>query len=1370
MMKKLTYKICLIILLLMVILPQAKSQDVILQGFYWNTHPGDFTDTSNGGLWWDTLATVAPKIGAAGFETIWAPPPQKSFAGVFDMGYGPYDYFDLGRFNSQGTVRTRHGNEDQLINMINSMHQNGVKVMADIVLNHRGGADEELPREVGGTTGFIGFNPPSGRLFGDAGDFHPNNFHADQNPPFHDPIFFEDICYFNNQTSLPPADAAGNPSIWYFGAPSSMGEMGNELITWGRFLTDSIGFDEIRLDAVKHIEPDYLSKFILELQEEQPFALGEFFDFNIAELENYHSSVVNSTNTGGIKPPKMSLFDFPLRGALQAVLNDPSGGRDLFNTLGGAGLVWGSSLSGSEVVTWLDTHDTDRTGFIAASEGCDITFGNACLELETLEDHNPIFTDKEDMGYPLLLAAEGRPMVFWKDYFWFGLSDEIDWLLSLRKATAAGGSQHIQELNGFWPQEGAFDFDNNGGNMFAMTRSGISDNLTDGLVLGLNDHPTKTNGVFVNTPFTNVYLKDYSDGFLFQTSQVFADGRALIQANPRDYSWYAPTGLYPLGVSKATSHFNLDASAGGCPHFVAMTAQNATNYQVNGAPIAIGDQVAAINRSGNVVGIGRIGQGFEWNGTNDLIIEILGAPSANGMIENEEISLVVFDASENTEVSIATLNYASAGISFNFNPERPNTPNRNGNNSSIIVNTTAQGSFTCEGVSFLTGFGTSSTSCLITNVELSTQSACDIATNTFSQELLISFENAPDSGQVMVNGNLFAYTGNSIAVSLTNEANGSLVDVSIAIEGTSCSLFIPALISSPIPCNETCLTSNTAADAYTDGWQSGDNDGNGFTPWVLSTTFNNPSNGGHFVFTATDNGDGDNNGDGDIDSSGRSWGMYANSGDLSEARRGFIEPLQITDEFSLGFDNGFIDEGSAAGFGIQNAAGENLLEFFFAGGTPSYTILDNNGVNLTGIGFTDEGMDILFALTDSASYQLTITTLADGIAQIFSGTLIEQTDQSASQLRFFNANSGFNAPSNLFINALQICSPVLPPCEVSVQQVTNTCPGINAGSIGLLVENGIAPYVITINDQLTLESEFPTILVDSLAAGIYNISVTDGSGCVTSIEAIIEAIDTEVPNIQAELNALFLGRRYKVFKWQSSVSDNCSENLEVNSTLNTPNFEGSKVIFIRNKWFSSIKYFPATNKTFVISPDPQQLWQQINDNQGIPLVQGQLLIQRMGPNSDRFSYLFKNDGTLLGLVSPTVITVTSVATDENENESVIITQANTHIVNARTDENLDLQGEIDTFENHQGLVGVTTLFPNPASSYINILNPEMLGEKLNLTIVSQTGAIVYQQSIQNETGLFKVSLEGIELSNGLYLISLKGANGSFTDRIVIDKQ
>ena len=1209
--------------------PQAQAQDVILQGFYWNSHPGDLSNLTDGGVWWDTLTTVAPELGNAGFATVWTPPPTKSFAGKFDMGYGPYDYFDLGEFDSKGTVRTRHGNRSELDAMIGALHANGVQVMADIVLNHRGGGDGLAFEEAGPQLRFLIYNPPSGRLPSGPEDFHPNNFHPDENPPFHDPIFFEDVCYFNRPTSIPPNLGNGTPGRWYFGAPNLIGEMGTDLMEWGRYLIEDVGFDELRLDAIKHIEPDFLAKFIIESKDgTQPFALGEFFDFSIGALQNYHSSVENSSNSGGVKSADMSMFDFPLRGSLQSVLNDVSGNADLFQILGGTGLVWGSSLAGDDVVTWLDTHDTDRIGYEEDENGsCSIPFGGSCLRLTELDDHNPIFFDKEDMGYPFLMAAEGRPIVFWKDYFWFGMSDDIRWLMALRNTFAKGGSDHIRNLNGVWPTTAPYDGDNNGGNMFAMRRDGTTGGVSDGLVLGLNDHPTKTNAVFVNTPFTNKFLKDYSDGFMFETSQAFGDGRALIKAQARDYSWYAPTGLYPQTPDGQSSHFNMDATPGGCVHFLALRVGDATSFVINNAAIAVGDEVAVKNAAGQVVGIGRIGQNFAWDGVHDMIIEVLGAPSTNGMTDDETLRIFVFDASTGQEIEAGSITYANPGASFSFSPDRPDSQNRNGNVSTFTVQSSAQGAFICDGISLVTGFSTLTSSCIISSISAGNQSICNPATNTYSQEIIVTYSNAPNGASLEVNGQVFTLTQSPQTVTLTGlTANGAAVNVTASL-GNNCTLTNNALFTAPNACNAVpcsissisagnqstcnpatntysqeitvtynnapngaslevngqvftltqspqtvtltgltadgaavnvtaslgnnctltnntlftapnacnapaCESSNANATAYNDSWTNGDNDGSGFSSWQLSTQNNNSSTAGHFIFTSTENGDGDQNSDGDVDTGGESFGMYASNGDVSSAIRPFNNALTSNETLKFAFDNGYINNGGTVGWALQNASGQNLLEGFFIGGQSNYSIHDASGINSSGIGFTDEGLSFEIQVFNNGTYSLQITPLLSGVAQSFNGSLINAgSGQSATQLRFFNANSGTGASHNMYFNQLEIC----------------TQSGNNAARQGI-VENSeqSAPTSSRVRYQLypnPLQADQLTLQFEQLVSGKITFEIRNEQGIL--ITSGTKNVEKRTKLLSLDLKSLSLTSGVYLIKVRSYQIDESVHRLVV---------------------------------------------------------------------------------------------------------------------------------------------------------------------------------------------------------------------------------
>ncbi|MGB9773860.1 MAG: carbohydrate-binding module family 20 domain-containing protein [Bacteroidota bacterium] len=119
------------------------QHDVMMQGFYWDV-PVDTAD--NNGSWWDTLRIHAPELSRSGFTAIWVPPASKGAAGIWDMGYGLFDHYDLGEYSQKGTVETRFGSRAELDAMIRAFHMNGMEVYADVVMNQMmGGAYEDNP-------------------------------------------------------------------------------------------------------------------------------------------------------------------------------------------------------------------------------------------------------------------------------------------------------------------------------------------------------------------------------------------------------------------------------------------------------------------------------------------------------------------------------------------------------------------------------------------------------------------------------------------------------------------------------------------------------------------------------------------------------------------------------------------------------------------------------------------------------------------------------------------------------------------------------------------------------------------------------------------------------------------------------------------------------------------------------------------------------------------------------------------------------------------------------------------------------------------------------------------------------------------------
>ena len=106
----------------------------IFQFFHWYYSP-------EGNLWIHAQGEAA-RLAALGITHVWLPPAYKSAFGIDEPGYAAYDLFDLGEFDQKGTIRTKYGTRKEYLACIKAFHRNKMQVLADIVLNHKHGADE----------------------------------------------------------------------------------------------------------------------------------------------------------------------------------------------------------------------------------------------------------------------------------------------------------------------------------------------------------------------------------------------------------------------------------------------------------------------------------------------------------------------------------------------------------------------------------------------------------------------------------------------------------------------------------------------------------------------------------------------------------------------------------------------------------------------------------------------------------------------------------------------------------------------------------------------------------------------------------------------------------------------------------------------------------------------------------------------------------------------------------------------------------------------------------------------------------------------------------------------------------------------------
>jgi hypothetical protein len=110
-------------------------------------------------LTWPQLTQKMPEIAEAGYDSVWVPNPAKGNSGGFSYGYDLFDPFDLGSKNQQGTIATRWGTQDQLIQMVQTAHRFGIRVYFDNVMNHRSSTVPGYPNSGTPTNYYPGLLP-----------------------------------------------------------------------------------------------------------------------------------------------------------------------------------------------------------------------------------------------------------------------------------------------------------------------------------------------------------------------------------------------------------------------------------------------------------------------------------------------------------------------------------------------------------------------------------------------------------------------------------------------------------------------------------------------------------------------------------------------------------------------------------------------------------------------------------------------------------------------------------------------------------------------------------------------------------------------------------------------------------------------------------------------------------------------------------------------------------------------------------------------------------------------------------------------------------------------------------------------------------
>ncbi|XP_009599230.1 alpha-amylase 3, chloroplastic isoform X1 [Nicotiana tomentosiformis] len=331
--------------------------EILCQGFNWESHKS--------GRWYVELHEKATELSSLGFSVIWLPPPTDS---VSPEGYMPRDLYNL---------NSRYGSFDELKVTVKKFHEVGIKVLGDVVLNHRCASE----RNQNGIWNIFG-----GRLNWD------------------DRAVVADDPHFQGRGNKSSGDN-------FHAAPNidhSQEFVRKDIKEWLHWLREEIGYDGWRLDFVRGFWGGYVKDY---LDSTEPyFAVGEYWDslsYTYGEMDHNQDAHrqrivdwINATNgTAGA-------FDVTTKGILHSAIERCEYWRLSDQKGKPPGVVgWWPSRA----VTFIENHDTGST-----------------------QGHWRFPGGKEMQGYAYILTHPGTPSVFF-DHIFSGYRSEIGTLMSLRK-------------------------------------------------------------------------------------------------------------------------------------------------------------------------------------------------------------------------------------------------------------------------------------------------------------------------------------------------------------------------------------------------------------------------------------------------------------------------------------------------------------------------------------------------------------------------------------------------------------------------------------------------------------------------------------------------------------------------------------------------------------------------------------------------------------------------------------------------------------------------------------------------------------------------------------------------------------------------
>lgn len=338
---------------------------------------------------------------------------------------------------------------------------------------------------------------------------------------------------------------------FFYDYDQSQKRLKDSLINYTKWNWTELGVRGLRMDAVKHFDPVFISDMLDSLHKsgmDPGLVVGEWYSSNTAELKGWLETVTANMEPSTKAAISPRIFDFALRESLRKACDDRGFDvRRVFNE----SLHDAAQVSGFNILTFINNHDfRDSTGFAS------------------LIKHNPILA----YAYIITNNQLGLPTIFYPDYYGYPLpndsmykyhpiglpvlQNEINTLLQVLKKYINGspGIDYLNRLN--TPFSGKF-LSGSTDKALIYQIQGFAGNQNKEVIMALNfstsslkcDQQINNRG---GTIKTSTRFTEISGNSPFPYALVDEGRQVYLEVPPKSYGiWIQGTMPVITGTSKA---------------------------------------------------------------------------------------------------------------------------------------------------------------------------------------------------------------------------------------------------------------------------------------------------------------------------------------------------------------------------------------------------------------------------------------------------------------------------------------------------------------------------------------------------------------------------------------------------------------------------------------------------------------------------------------------------------------------------------------------------------------------------------------------------------------------------------------------------